>query len=60
MRLSDILQVDLFGISYYLGCKDPIEVYETLSLFEKYRRKFDFAGLKDLTEQKEQEEEQRK
>lgn len=49
-KFSDKLGVDLFSISQYLECKDPMEAYETILLFEKYRRKSDYAGLRNLTE----------
>jgi transcriptional regulator with XRE-family HTH domain len=51
-HFSDKLGVDLFNICQYLDCQDPVDVYETIILFEKYRRKSDFINLYKLTESK--------
>ncbi len=49
---SEKLHTDLCAMYPYLGCLQPIEVRETMVLFEKYKRQSDFESLKKLTEQK--------
>lgn len=49
---SEKLNTDLCAMYQYLDCAQPIEVHETLMLFEKYKRLSDFESLKKLTEQK--------
>lgn len=51
-EIGDKLKVDLFSVYQYLECEDPIHIYETISEFDRCRRKFDLDGLKSATGKK--------
>lgn len=55
-RFSEKLGVDLFVIIQYIDCRNPIDVYETIRLFEKYRSNSDYSNLIELTKIKEADE----
>ncbi|MEA4816073.1 MAG: helix-turn-helix transcriptional regulator [Lachnospiraceae bacterium] len=48
--LGDKLGVDLFEYCEYIDCIDPIEVNETIKLFNKYRAENNLAKLKEETD----------
>ncbi len=55
-KLSARLRVNLFEVSNYLACKNTIQAYEAVNLFERYRSKLDLKGLSEATQRMEKEE----
>ncbi|MGI6175448.1 MAG: helix-turn-helix transcriptional regulator [Christensenellales bacterium] len=48
--ISDKLNTDLCSLYQFLDCVHPLEVRNTIMLFEKYKRNSDFSNLTKLTE----------
>lgn len=50
---SDKLRIDLFKYYYYLDCKDPVSVCESIEIFNKCRRTLDFESMNKATQEAE-------
>ncbi len=50
-KFSNKLGIDFFELYEYLECKDPMAVFSHIKSFDKYKRRYDYKNLEDLTNQ---------